>query len=58
MRSPTRTFGGDNGAPNGTSIALLAEFGGASALFAADAHAPVLVESIKTLLASVRQPTA
>ncbi len=43
-------FGGDNGAPNGTSIALLAEFGGASALLAADAHAPVLVESIRTLL--------
>jgi len=43
-------FGGDNGAPNGTSIALLAEFGGASALLAADAHAPVLVQSIRTLL--------
>jgi beta-lactamase superfamily II metal-dependent hydrolase len=43
-------FGGDNGAPNGTSIALLAQFGGASALLAADAHAPVLVESINKLL--------
>jgi len=43
-------FGGDGGAPNGTSIALLAEFKGARALLAADAHAPVLVESIKTLL--------
>ncbi len=43
-------FGGDNGAPNGTSIALLAEFGGASALLAADAHAPVLVQSIDKLL--------
>ncbi|HEY3567940.1 MAG TPA: CHAT domain-containing protein [Thermoanaerobaculia bacterium] len=43
-------FGGDNGAPNGTSIALLAEFGGASALLAADAHAPVLVRSIDKLL--------
>jgi beta-lactamase superfamily II metal-dependent hydrolase len=43
-------FGGDSGAPNGTSIALLAEFRGARALLAADAHAPVLVESIKTLL--------
>ena len=44
-------FGDDNGAPNGTSIAVLAEYGGASALLAADAHAPVLVQSIKTLLA-------
>jgi|GEM_PF-187685 len=43
-------FGGDNGAPNGTSIAVLAEFGGASALLAADAHVPVLVQSIRTLL--------
>jgi beta-lactamase superfamily II metal-dependent hydrolase len=43
-------FGGDNGAPNGTSIAVLAEFGGASALLAADAHAPVLVQSIDKLL--------
>ena len=43
-------FGGDNGAPNGTSIAVLAEYGGASALLAADAHAPVLVNSIKQLL--------
>jgi beta-lactamase superfamily II metal-dependent hydrolase len=43
-------FGGDNGAPNGTSIAVLAEFGGASALLAADAHAPVLVRSIDKLL--------
>ncbi|HLX07032.1 MAG TPA: hypothetical protein VKY89_04140, partial [Thermoanaerobaculia bacterium] len=43
-------FGGDNGAPNGTSIALLAEFGGASALLAADAHAPLLVQSIQALL--------
>jgi beta-lactamase superfamily II metal-dependent hydrolase len=43
-------FGGDNGAPNGTSIALLAEFGGVSALLAADAHAPVLVQSIDKLL--------
>ena len=36
-------FGGDNGASNGTSIALLAEFGGTSVLLGADAHAPVLV---------------
>ncbi|HKI00724.1 MAG TPA: CHAT domain-containing protein [Thermoanaerobaculia bacterium] len=44
-------FGDDNGAPNGTSIAVLAEYGGASALLAADSHAPVLVQSIKALLA-------
>jgi beta-lactamase superfamily II metal-dependent hydrolase len=43
-------FTGDKGAPNGSSIAVLAEFGGARALFAADAHAPVLVESIRKLL--------
>lgn len=43
-------FAGDGGAPNGTSIALLAEFGGARALLAADAHAPVLVQSIRKLL--------
>jgi beta-lactamase superfamily II metal-dependent hydrolase len=45
-------FGGDGGAPNGTSIAVLAEYGGRSALFGADAHAPVLIASIKTLLRS------
>jgi hypothetical protein len=43
-------FKSDNGAPNGTSIALLAEFDEASVLLAADAHAPVLVNSIKALL--------
>jgi beta-lactamase superfamily II metal-dependent hydrolase len=43
-------FGDDKGAPNGTSIAVLAEYGGASALLAADSHAPVLVESIQALL--------
>src|SRR5262249_9922515 len=45
-------FAGDKGAPNGTSIAVLAEFAGASALLAADAHAPVLVESIRKLSAT------
>jgi beta-lactamase superfamily II metal-dependent hydrolase len=43
-------FGGDSAAPNGTSIAVLAEYRGASALLAADAHAPVLAGSIRTLL--------
>jgi hypothetical protein len=44
------TFDGDAAAPNGSSIAFLAEFRGASALLGADAHAPVLVDSIKKLL--------
>jgi CHAT domain/Metallo-beta-lactamase superfamily len=35
--------------PNGSSIALLAEFEGRSALFAADAHVPVMVTSIRKL---------
>jgi beta-lactamase superfamily II metal-dependent hydrolase len=48
-------FDADNGAPNGTSIALLAEFGGASVLFTADAHSPVLVQSITRLLARRQQ---
>ncbi|MEO8070556.1 MAG: hypothetical protein ABI652_04080, partial [Acidobacteriota bacterium] len=43
-------FGGDNGAPNGSSIALLAEYKGAAALLGADAHAPVLVKSIRKLI--------
>jgi beta-lactamase superfamily II metal-dependent hydrolase len=43
-------FGGDNGAPNGTSIGVLAEYQGASALLTADAHAPVVAGSIRTLL--------
>jgi hypothetical protein len=43
-------FSGDAGAPNGTSIALLAEFGGAAAVLGADAYAPVLAASIKRLL--------
>lgn len=45
-------FGGDSAAPNGTSIAVLAEYRGASAILAADAHAPVLAASIRTLLAA------
>lgn len=43
-------FSSDDGVPNGTSIALLAEYGGAAVLFGADAHVPVLAESIRTLL--------
>ena len=49
-RLPTTPFRSDAAVPNGTSIAFLAEYGGAAALFAADAHAPVLVASIKRLL--------
>ena len=40
----------DCGVPNGTSIAVLAEFRGAAALLSADAHAPVLAGSIRSLL--------
>jgi beta-lactamase superfamily II metal-dependent hydrolase len=43
-------FSGDHAAPNGTSIAVLAEYRGAAALLAADAHAPVLTASIRKLL--------
>jgi len=43
-------FGGDAGLPNGSSIAMLAEFNGASVLLGADAHAPVLVTSIRKIL--------
>jgi beta-lactamase superfamily II metal-dependent hydrolase len=43
-------FDGDAAPANGSSIALLAEFGGASALFGADAHDPVLRESVRKLL--------
>lgn len=48
-------FSSDQAAPNGSSIAVLAEYGGAAALFAADAHAPVLMQSIRTLLDARRQ---
>jgi hypothetical protein len=45
-------FIADTGIPNGTSIAVLAEFKGAAALLTADAHAPVIVESLRRLLES------
>lgn len=44
------TFKPDGAAPNGSSIALLAEYKGKRALFGADAHAPLLAESIRKLL--------
>ena len=43
-------FDGDSAPANGSSIALLAEFGGASVLFGADAHDPVLAQSVRRLL--------
>ena len=43
-------FNGDTAPANGSSIAVLAEFGGAAVLFGADAHDPVLRESVRTLL--------
>jgi beta-lactamase superfamily II metal-dependent hydrolase len=43
-------FTDDKSPPNGSSIALLAEFGGAAALFGADAHAEVLANAVRRLL--------
>ena len=40
----------DNAAANGSSIAFLAEFGGRSCLFLADAHPDCVCESLKRLL--------
>jgi beta-lactamase superfamily II metal-dependent hydrolase len=45
-------FKPDAAPANGSSIALLAEFGGASLLLSGDAYAPVLEQSIRTLLRS------
>jgi hypothetical protein len=43
-------FAEDAGAPNGSSIAVLAEFGGAAVVFGADAYPSVLAASIRRLL--------
>ena len=43
-------FAGDAALPNGTSIAVLAEYGGAAALLGADAHAPALAAAIRVLV--------
>jgi hypothetical protein len=43
-------FKADAAAPNGSSIAVLAEYQGKSILLGADAHAPLLVASIQKLL--------
>ena len=45
-----RPFKSDKRAPNGSSIALLAEFEGKSVLLGADAHPAVLIDSIGKLL--------
>jgi len=44
------TFKGDAGAPNGSSIALLAEFEDKRALLVGDAHAPVVASSLAKVL--------
>jgi beta-lactamase superfamily II metal-dependent hydrolase len=44
-------FEGDTGLANGSSIAFIAEYEGKRCLFAGDAHAPVLRQSISRLLA-------
>ena len=43
-------FEADDGLPNGSSIAFIAEFEGKRCLFGADAHAPVLEASIRKWL--------
>jgi hypothetical protein len=45
-----KEFDPDTSEPNGSSISFLAEHDGVSVMFAADAHAPQLVESIGRLL--------
>jgi beta-lactamase superfamily II metal-dependent hydrolase len=44
-------FQSDRSPPNGSSIAFLAEYQGKSGLFLGDAHAPVVADPIKRLLA-------
>ncbi len=45
-----KPFTGDDGLPNGSSIAFLAEYEEKRCLFAGDAHAPVLQSSLEALL--------
>lgn len=45
-----RPFNEDAAAPNGSSIAVLAEFAGKRVLFGADAHPSLLEQAIQTLL--------
>jgi beta-lactamase superfamily II metal-dependent hydrolase len=48
-------FNDDPSAANGSSIAVLAEYGGKSALLAGDAHAPLLAASIRMYLKKRRE---
>lgn len=48
-------FQADPGEPNGSSIALLAQYNGKTALLAADAHADRVIESINLLKKSARR---
>jgi beta-lactamase superfamily II metal-dependent hydrolase len=45
-----RPFTGDDGLPNGSSIAFLAQYEGKRCLFGGDAHAPVLQNAVEQLL--------
>jgi beta-lactamase superfamily II metal-dependent hydrolase len=49
-------FDGDSGLPNGSTIAMLAEFRGKALLLTGDAHAPVLADSIRKLLTARSAP--
>ena len=49
-RGGTRSFGSDRSVPNGSSIALLFEYGGSSLLLTGDAYATDLEKSIQRLL--------
>jgi beta-lactamase superfamily II metal-dependent hydrolase len=51
-------FKPDSARPNGTSIALLAEYAGRRVLLAADAYAPVLIDSLSRLPSNRSDPLA
>lgn len=48
-------FDGDPGEPNGSSIAVLAEYDGKRALLTGDAHVDRMIESIKTFKAKAKR---
>jgi beta-lactamase superfamily II metal-dependent hydrolase len=50
-----RKFESDPGAPNGSSIAVLAQYKGKSVLLGADAHVDLLIKSIKKLKGSKKR---
>ncbi len=54
-RGGARSFGADHSVPNGSSIALLFEYGGTSLLLTADAYAGDLQQSIRRLLDERKQ---